>query len=138
MAKPLSNSNRINGHYIKLPTTPFKSQAYKDITPNAKLLFGLMALAYTGYNNGSIVATWQGFKSLYGFSASKQTFYRLIKELIEMDLVLRTYKGHKGRVSRYGLALWGLDKTDDVLESKDYQPGKAPIERYLRHELKGK
>ena len=134
MAKP--KPSQVNGHYIKLPTKVFKSVAYKSISNNAKLLFELMAKGYTGFNNGSIVATFDGFKSLYGISMAKRTFYKCIAELVAADLVFCIIKGHKGRVSRYALCLWAIDDTDDVRYSKDYQHSKQPIEKYLRHEPK--
>lgn len=134
MAKPKSKSHKIQGHFIQLPTRPFKSAAYKRLTNNAKLIFDLMAKGYDGYNNGSLVATFDGFKQLYGISLAKRTFYQCINELIKADLVFRIYKGHKGKVSRYALCLWPIDETDDVMESKDFRPTNSAIEKYLRHE----
>ena len=134
MARPKSKAYNSKGHYIRQPITPFKSQAYKGVSNNAKLIFHLMACGYTGYNNGSIVATFEGFKSLFGLSISKRTFYHCIDELIKSDLVFRVVKGHKGTASRFALCLWPIDDTDDVRLSPNIKPSKEPLERYLRHE----
>jgi len=132
MARP--KPSLVKGHFVKEPTAPFKSEAYKSLSNNAKLIFDLMAKGYTGFNNGSIIATYDGFKSIYGLKVGKAGFYKCISELIQKDLVFRIVKGHKGRVSRYALCLWAIDETDDVTNSKDYCPTKEPIKRYERHD----
>lgn len=93
-----------------------------------------MSMGYNGYNNGSLVATFEGFKKIYGIRIAKRTFYKCINELIKAYLVFRVIKGHRGRVSRYALCIWPIDETDDVALSPTYKPGSKPITKYLKHE----
>jgi hypothetical protein len=138
MAKPKSKSGYIVGHYIKLPLasnhSPFKSEAFRQVSNNAKLIYHFIHYGYDGFNNGSLTAGYESFKRLYGLSISKATFYRSVKELMDYDLLFRIVKGKKGIASRYAVATYPIDDVDDLKYSTEYKKGSKPITKYLRHE----
>ena len=140
MAKPKSKSSFIVGHYIKLPLenkhSPFKSEAFRKVSNNAKLIFNLIHYGYNGFNNGALTAGYDSFKRLYGLSISKATFYKCIKELMDYDLLFRIVKGKKGVASRYAVSSYAIDDVDYLKYSTEYTKGSKAITKYLRHEIK--
>jgi len=138
MAKLKSKSSYIVGHYIKLPLekkhSPFKSEAFRQVSNNAQLIFHFIHYGYNGFNNGSLTAGFDSFKRLYGLNVARATFYKCIKELMDYDLLFRVVKGKKGIASRYAVATYAIDDVDDLKYSAEYSKGSKPITKYLRHE----
>jgi hypothetical protein len=134
MGNRRKRGHKIQGHFIALPSELHKSFAFRKVSNTAKLIYYTLAMGYNGRNNGELALSFETARDVYGLSASKQTFYRALNELIEMDLVFRIVKGAKGTASRYALTSWKIDDVDSLTHQATFKPTFQPLKKYEKHD----
>ena len=120
--------SRIDGPFVALPHSVLKSSGFRSISHTARSLLIDIAVQYTGYNNGALVACESHVQPL-GWN-SKDTITRNLRVLEEVGLLIKTRQGGINRTSLYALAFHNLDRDDR------HDPGMAITFSRLRSRYK--
>lgn len=82
------------GRFVALPHALLNSDAWKDLTPDARCIFIELKRRYNGKNNGSIGLSYRD--AAKSFKGGKDTARTRLRELHEHGFIRMTNKSHKG------------------------------------------
>ncbi|WP_145903464.1 MarR family transcriptional regulator [Roseibium aggregatum] len=110
------------GRYMRLLHFMLKTDAWRDLSANARAGYIEIASRYSGRNNGSI--SYSVREMAEALHVSKQTAMRLLAELQEHGFIVQTKKGAfsvktERHASEWRLTEYPCDKTG-ALASKDF------------------
>jgi len=90
----ISKRSRNKGHksFVMLPRQMLRGEAWKELTPAAKILYVYLKGKYNGINNGGIKLYYSELKGVNGIS-SPNTVSRAFRELEEKGWIKRTKIG---------------------------------------------
>lgn len=128
-----AKDKRLSGRYISFPKQIYESQAYKNLSSQARDILLFVHSQYNGHNNGDLTCTFTAVKNFWAMKISNRTFYRKLEELLESDFLIKTVQGGKHKASRFAVASYLIDDMDNMELEK---PSKSPIMRFMRHEIK--
>ena len=109
MAKPKEK-------FAFLPQAVVESPAYASLRTRAAILLSLIAVRYSGHNNGDLSLTYNEMHVRWGWA--RDTTARAYAELQEHGLLVQTRKGGRNRCSLYALA-WLPVSDAKVIEKLD-------------------
>lgn len=99
-------------HFAKIPESVMKSEAVKTLNHAHFRVLAIIALQYSGYNNGTMAAT-PLYVEQFGLRG-RDTVYRALRELTARGLLVQTRQGIKQRdvFSLYALGWVDIDYRD--------------------------
>lgn len=87
--------------FLMLPGVIARSPGYARLSSHAVKLLVDIGCQYKGGNNGDLCATWSMMK-LRGWK-SQDTLYKALKELLEMELIIKSRQGGRHLPTLYAI-----------------------------------
>ena len=118
--KYLKNKGRNTGRFVALPYNLLESDAWKDLSPEAALIYIEVKRRYNGKNNGDIPLSCR--EASVAAHCSKGTAGKKLAELVEHGFIKQV---HKGRFRNRHASTWIL--TCEVYEGQSPSNGKRTV-----------
>jgi len=122
----LRNKGRNRGRFVALPYSMLESEAWKDLNPQAALIFIELKRRYNGGNNGEISLSCREAAEVA--HCGKGTANKRLVELADHGFIKPNEKGyfHNRHASTWILTCESFGKFAPSNEWKDYRKNKTP------------